>query len=186
VTKRLLSPVEIQQFITLLRGVFAYISDLKDKNPLAADIQYPKLPSRLTESLAVHLLRNGVISELVGYAFEFGGREADVIGTGGQGRRRIEVKGTTKSFEYFGPKDIQSDYLLWFDFADLIKGRRENDHFKLYVLTDAKKYFTGPLKIDISKFEQTARDHLGIFDYRASSLLEQISKANPTLAGRES
>jgi hypothetical protein len=34
------------------------------RNPLAADIQCPKLPSRLTESLAIYLLRSGMISGL--------------------------------------------------------------------------------------------------------------------------
>src|ERR1700676_3023238 len=97
--KRLLSPAEIDQFVFLLKDVFTYISDLKKKNPLAADIQYPKLPPKLTESLTIHFLRGSLISELKGYAFAFGGKEADIIANRGTEKVRIEVKGTTKGFE---------------------------------------------------------------------------------------
>jgi hypothetical protein len=62
--RQMLSATEIDQFVFLLKDVFTYISNLKEKNPLAADIQYPKLPPKLTESLAIHLLRRGLIPEL--------------------------------------------------------------------------------------------------------------------------
>ena len=70
-TKKLLSSVKIQQLISL-RGIFACVSDLKVKNPLAAHIQYPKLPPRLTESLAIHLLRKGETKELGRNELQFG------------------------------------------------------------------------------------------------------------------
>ena len=63
-TKQLLSPAEIDQFIYLLKDVFTYISNLKQKNALAADIEYPKLPSKLTESLAIRLLRRDLVPRL--------------------------------------------------------------------------------------------------------------------------
>ena len=174
-TKKLLSPTEIQQLISLLKGVFAYISDLKVKNPLAANIQYPKLPPVLTESLAIHLLRKGEIKGLGRYEFQFGGNEADIIGRYAQTRLRIEVKGTTKGFEYFGEKDIHSDYLLWFDFADLLRKNNGDGHLRLYVVAQPGSHFDKPVKIVISRLKQIARNGVISLDYQLSSLLDQLA-----------
>lgn len=146
--KQLLSLAEIGQFVFLLKDVFTYISNLKEKNPLAKDIQYPKLPPKLAESLAIHLLRGGLVPELNGHNFRFGGNEADIIGVKDGKSVRIEVKGTTKGFEYFGEKDIKADYLLWFDFEELF--RRGEQHFLLCVLPHDQTRFSGPVKITIA------------------------------------
>ena len=53
-------------------GVFAYISDLKVKKPLATHIQYSKPPPGLTKSLAIHLLRKGETKELGRNELQFG------------------------------------------------------------------------------------------------------------------
>jgi hypothetical protein len=55
VPKQLLSPNEIKQLIALLKVVFEYITELQI-NPTGKNIQYPKLPPKLTESLAIYLL----------------------------------------------------------------------------------------------------------------------------------
>ncbi|MDG6990061.1 MAG: hypothetical protein JRM99_01420 [Nitrososphaerota archaeon] len=174
-TKKLLSPAEIQHLVLLLRDVFAYISDLKAKNPLAAYIQYPKLPPVLTESLAIHLLRKGEINGLSRYEFQFGGEEADIIGRDAKTKLHIEVKGTTKGFEYFGDKDIHSDYLLWFDFEDLLRKNRSDDHLRLYVIAHPGDHFDKPLKIVISRLKQVARSDVISHDYKLSSLLERLA-----------
>lgn len=173
-TKKLLSPDEIQQLVLLLKGVFVHISDLKTKNPLATYIQYPKLPPSLTESLAIHLLRTGVIKGLSGYEFQFGGNEADIIGKNARTRLRIEVKGTTRGFEYFGEKDINCDYLMWFDLEDLLRKGKSDDHLRLYVITHPSDHFDKPLKIVISKLRHIAQDGLTSHDYGLSALLNQL------------
>jgi hypothetical protein len=175
--KKLLSPAEIQQLILLLKGVFAFILDLKVKNPLAAHIQYPKLPPGLTESLAIHLLRIGVIKGLSRYEFQFGGDQADIVGTNMQTRLRIEVKGTTKGFEYFGEKDIHSDYLMWFDFADLLRKGDNDDHLRLYVIAHPGVHFEKPVKIVISRLKQIAQNDVISLDFGLSSLLGQLAGA---------
>src|SRR2546422_4415211 len=177
-TKKPLSPTEIQQLIILLRGVFAYISDLKAKHPLAAQIQYPKLPPGLTESLAIHLLRKGEIEGLSQYEYQFGGNVADIIGRDAQTRLRIEVKGTTKGFEYFGEKDIHSDYLLWFDFADLLRKNNGDGHLRLYVVAQPASHFDKPVKIVISRLKEVASNGVIALDYRLSSLLDQLASGS--------
>ena len=170
--RQLLSPIEISQFILLLKDVFTYISNLKEKNPLAADIQYPKLPSKLTESLAIHLLRSGLISDLKGYSFRFGGNEADVIGSQGANEVLIEVKGTTKGFEYFGEKDIKANYLMWFDFEQLF--RKSGEDFTLYVLPYRESRFSGPVKITITGLKKVAGSDLKETMYNIRDLLDKI------------
>lgn len=164
-----LSAVEINKFVFLLKDVFTYISNLKEKNPLAADIQYPKLPPRLTESLAIHLLRHGIIAGLKGYDFRFGGNEADIIASRGSERVRIEVKGTTKGFEYFGEKDIKANYLMWFDFEELF--RKGGDHFTLSVLPYRESRFGAPLKITMSGLKKIAGADLQLMRYNIQDLL---------------
>ncbi len=171
--RQLLSPREINQFVLLLNDVFNYITNLKKSNPLAADIQYPKLPPKLTESLAIHLLRGGLITEVKGYDFRFGGNEADIIGSHGQTEVRIEVKGTTKGFEYFGEKDINADYLMWFDFEELL--RKGGRNFALYVLPHREARFSGPVKITIKSLKKIAGLELKEKRYNIGDLLSAIT-----------
>src|SRR5207237_353983 len=130
-----------------------------------------KLPPALTESLAMHLLRKGEIKGLGRYEFQCGGNEADIIGRYAQTRLRIEVKGTTKGFEYFGEKDIHSDYLLWFDFADLLRKNNGDGHLRLYVVAQPGSHFDKPVKIVISRLKEVARNGVIALDYRLSSPL---------------
>jgi len=170
--KQLLTPTEINQLIILLKDVFTYISNLKDGNPLASDIQYPKLPPRLTESLAIHLLRRGLIPELKGCDFHFGGKEADIIGARGAEKFRIEVKGTTKGFEYFGEKDIRANYLMWFDFEELF--RKGDIHFMLCVLPHRESRFSRPVKITIAGLKKLAQDDVEWRRYNSQDLLDRL------------
>lgn len=175
--RQLLSATEIDQFVFLLKDVFTYISNLKEKNPLAADIQYPKLPPKLTESLAIHLLRRGLITELKGYDFQFGGNEADIIATKRSEKVRIEIKGTTKGFEYFGEKDIKANYLMWFDFEELF--RKGGDYFTLFILPHRDSRFTAPLKITMSSLKKIAGVDLQLMRYNIQDLLHKITSQAP-------
>jgi len=176
-TKKLLSPSEIQKLIELVKKVFEYITELH-RDPVGKNIQYPKLPPRLTESLAVYVLRAGLIPDLRGYSFDFGGNEADVIATHSEDTRKIEVKGTTKSFEFFGPKDITADYLLWFDFQNLRK-KEGTDRFDLLILSQPSKYFTRPEKILIPRLRKITRNNLISKPFSTSTLLGTLISTAP-------
>jgi hypothetical protein len=110
---------------------------------------------------------------LIGYAFDFGGNKADIIATNGPASRKIEVKGTTKDFEYFGEKDIHADYLMWFDFKNL-REQDATDSFDLYILPNPNLYFDKPLKILISRLKQKAGNNLISKPYSTSTLLGQV------------
>ena len=102
----------------MLRTVYDCISDLQKQSSLADDINFPKLPSTLTESLVVHLVRLGVIlPEFKGAKIDLGGGRADILVDGG--RAQIEVKGTTENkWVTLGKKDVTADFLVWIYFPD--------------------------------------------------------------------
>lgn len=142
---------------------------------MAKDIQFPKLPPKLTESIAIHLLRGGLIPTLSGYDFRFGGTEADIIGTNETSRVRIEVKGTTKGFEYFGEKDIKANYLLWFDFEELF--RKNQNFFTLCVLPYRELRFSKPVKITLSGLKKIEGNELQWKQYAVQEFMKTISKS---------
>ncbi len=118
--RELLSIENIKELNRLLRDVFNYINRLKKENKLANKIKYPQLPSIITESLALHLLKKReIIKELKEYNFNFGGNTADILGISNNKTIKIEVKSTAKSaFQYFGKKDISANFIIWFHFAE--------------------------------------------------------------------
>lgn len=128
------------------------------------------------------MLQTGVIKGLDQHQFLFGGNEADIIGVNAQSRLRIEVKGTTKGFEYFGEKDIKSDYLIWFDLANLLKGDGDG-HLRLYIISHPSSYFDKPVKIVISKLARVARGSMASFDFEFSALTDQLARAQTSQTG---
>jgi hypothetical protein len=150
--KELLSIGDIKRLNKLLRQVFEYINNLRKENDLAVKIKYPQLPSVLSESLAIHLLKKRlIIPELDGFGFYFGGRIADILATKNSKKLKIEVKATAKSaFEYFGEKDISADYILWLHFEDFYTKPRKTN-IEIFTVTKPGDYFKKPLKITLSK-----------------------------------
>jgi hypothetical protein len=159
-SRSLLSISEIKELCELLRKVFSYITKLKGDKieyPLADKIKYPQLPSILSESLMIHLLKRKIIaSELSGFDFNFGGRIADILATKDGNIKRIEVKSTAKSaFEYFGEKDIISDYIIWVHFAEFFLNSR-NAPITIFTIRNPARFFQKPIKITLSKMRQIA------------------------------
>lgn len=146
---------------------------------MAKDIQFPKLPPKLTESIAIHLLRVGLIPALRDYQFRLGGNEADIVGTNDRSRVRIEVKGTTRGFEYFGEKDIRASYLLWFDFEGLFRKNRE--YFTLCILPYRELRFSKPVKITLAGLRRIEGEQLQWKRYDVHELMNAVTKSGATL-----
>ena len=159
--RELISTKEIKELNELLRQVFEYIINLKKGYKLADKIKYPQIPSILTESLAIHLLKKGeIIPELTGFKFEFGGRTADILATKGSRIIKIEVKATAKSaFQYFGEKDITANYILWIHFADFYMSSKDTN-IEMYIIKKPDDYFKRPVKITLSKLKQNLGENL--------------------------
>jgi len=110
-----LSKDEILGLERTIRQAFQALNKLKQEEPLAKYIQYPKIPSIFSESIAAKVLPH-IFS---GFEAIGGGITADILLVGEHGTKTVEVKATGKSgFQYFGEKDCKADYLLWISFGD--------------------------------------------------------------------
>ena len=122
---QMLSRVELRSLIEAVREASCFLSGLRLRCPMAKHVQYPKIPTVLSESLAVYAINNGLLLASVGpfRRVERGGREADIIAVCDDGRRlKIETKASgEKNFATFGAKDYCADYLLWMLFGSLLR-----------------------------------------------------------------
>src|SRR6516162_839793 len=105
-----------------------FISDLRVRCSVAKYVQYPKIPTVLSESLAVYAITDGYVLVSAGpyTSIARGGREGDIIATRGDGRRlKIETKASgEEDFATFGKKDYSADFLLWLRFGNLLRESR--------------------------------------------------------------
>jgi hypothetical protein len=170
VIKQPLSKDEIRNLIKLLREVFKYFQTLRNSSELAKEIQFPKIPPKLSESLIWHLISEGKLLEVAHRQVKLGGKIADIIVTDkSENEFRIEVKATaTKKFQYLGPKDINCDYLIWVSFGDYFL--QDSARFiQIFVLKEPKKFFSSPRKISLKYFVEIAGNGIQLFDFDLSS-----------------
>ena len=134
----------------LLAEVFSFISDLRNENPLAKCIQFPKIPPILSESLCI-LEREKLFpgcSDAV-----FGGRRCDIDVLFPDGTKKTaEIKATGQSaFQALSKKDIAADFLVWVHFGRFFEDYHEE--IKTYVLENPKRIFPQEVKINLEKFK---------------------------------
>lgn len=84
--------IECARLAHILKQDFRFLDILRELDPLAQHIQYPKIPGILGESLAVELGLRGVL--LKDYDFLHRGGIADVTAIRGQTKHTVEVKST--------------------------------------------------------------------------------------------
>ena len=116
-----------------LSRIFKTIADIKDNDHVAEVQTNPQVPSPLSESIILHLLRDGKIKlfdkgqlkfgdfkETPGWEFRKGGY-GDITGKNRTYFAKIEVKGTGgEEFISFGEQDKMADYLFWLSFGNSI------------------------------------------------------------------
>lgn len=169
--KKPLTKDEIKELSNLLIDLFDHISRLKQRNQLANRIQYPKIPSILSESIIIHLINDGkILEDLRGYSVNFGGKKGDILISTDAHELQIEVKATAKSaFEYFGKKDITADYLIWIHFGSYFLGANDN-LIEVNVVRQPSRYFEEPVKITLSKLKQAIGDDLKVVQLNLNEL----------------
>ncbi|WP_456444133.1 hypothetical protein [Thermococcus sp.] len=154
-----LTKKELLNLIKLVREAFGCISELKSKNDLARWIQYPKVPSILSESLVFHLVRDHILPLPIEdvSTFKFRTKEGDILFENGDDMIHVEVKATGKSkFQYLGEKDIKADYLIWVNFEDFFE-RKGANQVKIITFERIGKYITSPRKITLSKLKEETK-----------------------------
>jgi hypothetical protein len=148
---------EIRELANLLSEVFEHLTALRSENPLAEKIQFPKIPAILSESIIIHLLReNRIVPNINAQEISFGGRKADIIAkTSSEDTLKIEVKATGSSaFEYFGEKDVASDFLVWVHFGDFFVSTNQR-FIDIFIVRNPSQYFSRPIKITLRKFRES-------------------------------
>ena len=168
-----LGPEQIRTLIGLLQDLFAHQEAVRRAHPLAALIQFPKVPPALTESLALHLINSG---SLLGHAVP--GVRAELSTSGGdiavhqpQGPPlRVEVKGTAGSaFQHFGSKDIEADVLVWIHFGSCFRDQEERI-ISAYILLEPKRFFPRQGRVTLSRFLEVAGSYLFSRQFDVGSL----------------
>jgi len=164
-----LTAEELTELASLLRSAFDYVSQLKAANPVAAPIQYPKLPSIFSESL---VLLCGPVLFPHAKNLRRGGAVADILFESGKLTKKLEIKATgQQAFQYFGQKDIDADFLVWLAFGEFFRKRAESP-IKIYVLAEPRRVFPDPTKITHATFERRAVGKLVVYQAKLREIIE--------------
>jgi hypothetical protein len=119
------SPQELKSLIEAFGETCQFISELRARCPIARYVQYPKIPTILSESLAVHAILQGRLLASTGPFSSVirGGRKADVLAVLMDGQElRIETKASgEEDFATFGKKDYAAHFLLWLRFGKSLR-----------------------------------------------------------------
>lgn len=170
--KRLLSIDECARLVALMREAFVGIDDLRNKDELAAWIQYPKVPSILSESLCVHLIGSPSLASMALSKPRLGGKVADIIALADDNNpRKVEVKATARSaFSEFVEKDIQAHYLIWLHFGECFVDERHR--LQAIVLESPSRCFDKRRKITLDAFRKVTTNCSFEVDFSIDELQE--------------
>ena len=157
----ILKKQEIKELLAILTQYFSYFKNVREENPLAELVQYPKLPGLLSESLAYYLLKEKKILEKIGDIKEIlHQKEADLYTMTSEKNIKIEIKGTaSEGYQRFTEKDTLSDYLIWIYFGEYFKDNLKRI-IEVLILPQPQKYFTKGRDIGVKKFKEEASKDL--------------------------
>jgi hypothetical protein len=155
---------EIKEGIDTIQEVFLYIVDLRKKKPAAKYIQFPKISCSLSESIILHLIKEGTILPKVSNnmkQIKFGGNTADIIAKLTDDTLiKIEVKATGKSaFQTFGVKDIKADYLIWIHFDEYFL-KLDKEIVDIFIIKNPNNYFSKPDKITLDQVKSKVGNNI--------------------------
>ena len=161
-----LSRDEIKELAGLFADLLKYIHNMRSKHSIAKNIQLPKIPTGLSESLAIHLLEdNRILKDVRADTFVFGGKKANILANAAVFAKsiKIEVKATGQSaFQYLGERDISADYLVWVHFGDYFVNAG-NGFIEIFTVSNPHQYFAEPVKITLRRFKEATQEGLQAF-----------------------
>lgn len=153
--EKILSKETIKELIVLLKQVFLYIQELKEKESCASYIQYPKIPKVLSESLCYYFLKEKLIlAHLSIQEIIINNNIADLILKTNGKDIKVEVKATgISAFQNLGIKDINADYLIWIHF-DSYFFKNSSDSVEIFIIENPSQYFPAPIKITLKELQK--------------------------------
>lgn len=128
--------------------LFHLVDQLKKDLPSSDVVPSPKTPVRMTEPLMANLIDNNKVLSDVSYknvGRGKGRKTPDILGKRVEGGiDRIELKATHRGFQNFTQSDIDSDWLIWADLSDLLKGEKGCNTINVYAIKNPSDYFSIP------------------------------------------
>ena len=169
-----LTKKQIGELAGLLLESFEWLQKLKTSHDLGYHIQFPKIPSVLSESIVAHLLKDGRLGVHPPNVFveaELGGKQADIICTTKDGDKILcEAKTTgNQGFQYFSDKDIRADLLVWVHFGPFFEGVRSTP-IMFFILEKPSLVFKQSRKISLAAFKREAGSRLIVHDFRPNEI----------------
>ncbi len=145
--KKVFTTQEIRRVTRLMRALCRTHLELRSADPLAKHIQFPKIPSGLSESLVIHLIRRQrIFSDLVDIVrvdLSSTRGDIDLVRDGGKSLS-VEVKATGRqAFQLLYEKDLNSDHLVWVHFDDYFQNESRYD-IQLTRLDNPRRVFRKP------------------------------------------
>ena len=150
--RRPLSLKQVRDLVCAMRVASASTTALHQHFPMGKYIKYPPIPQVLSESIALHALREGLIPDIASGVFELGSRkdDSDIVALSRGARLKIEIKATgDKAFQRWSNGDIESDYVIWIHFGTYFQGPEEIP-ITFYVVPEVGNYYskTGHVSLD--------------------------------------
>jgi len=174
-TKVCLSKSDIKILSDLLKNVFLHIIELRGNNTLAQYVQFPKIPPYLSESMIIHLIKDGIILPEISRKLShigFGGSVADVLVKllDNNNEIKVEVKATGKSaFQKFGVNDINADYLIWVHFNEFFLNKNQKT-IEIFIIKDPSRYISKPDKITLSRLLSIVGSNIKIVEIQFNKI----------------
>ena len=156
---------EINEALVAVRASFRAIQQIRRDFHGGRHVQFPRIPSILSESMIAREIRLGrtPLWQEPGASLP-GGRSCDILAKVGENEYKVQVKATgSQGFQYLGPKDIVSDVLVWLHFGSFFE-KDERLPLECYWLPRPSSLFTRDVKISLPKFR-----HLG-----AGTLIQRL------------
>ena len=161
-TQALLAAGEIRQACDAIRLAFGAVAKLRKDAPGGKFVQYPKIPSIVSESwLAQEVAYGRAPFWPAGCAVSRGGTACDLQVLDPHGRIwKLEVKATgSAAFQFFSTKDVTADALAWLSFDRYFEAE-SHEPPTVFWLENPSAVFAASTKITLREFRRRCGDRL--------------------------
>lgn len=150
--KNFLSYDETLNVIRSLRKVFSFIMELKTSEEMAKHIQFPKIPSKMSESLVYNLIAQKIILPELNFTKSLKGSGDLRLLTADKKIVHLEVKATGRQgFSRLTQGDINADFIIWIHFGNFLTSQSSNT-VDIYIVKNLNEKLISPGNITLERF----------------------------------
>lgn len=149
--KEFLTFEQVLIIIKNLRVIFKFMEAKKIEEPLLKHVQYPKVPSKMSESLVYQLLVQKELLPEIEFKYAKKGK-GDISLVSAKGViTNIEIKATgVQGFSRITNHDIKADFIIWAHFGNFLSS--EVDTIDFYIINNKSTRLIKPGHIVLDKF----------------------------------